>query len=448
MGSTEGLVPITRAFLAKFYDSYPFDPIVPELTELDSRLQVLTDQFNTERQKTEGKNDDFLETLHLTPPHKIDENLWKNREQIEEIIFLLDKRNWPATLKKEDTPLSQSLAEASKRWTEKIVELLKAVEAYQASTSEKVFQMVLTYLPKDFRGTIIKNHREQSEKKRQLEIEVLLSSGGTIGQKYALLWQQQMDRRQTLASLGSASGVLKTLVKFLVGVPQVLLDFVKKINDHNGPMEEQRDRYGPHLYELTSFANRIHKFLALWWQVYDTEIANNEEYIQLTERAISLYCSEFTRFLKTIRAIFENSPFLISAEDAMTADEKAKAFEFKEVTIGNGLKHELPLIVEVEGSVVAWEFSLTLGKDVGFSVDFINGSGTKTGIVPYQRLDSHQGSFDAPGVGSYQLTWDNTYSYIYKKTVRFKVDAIPPVVTAEEVQKEEAMAHAGKPTSE
>lgn len=30
-----------------------------------------------------------------TPPHKIDENMWKNREQIEEILFLLKRSNWP-----------------------------------------------------------------------------------------------------------------------------------------------------------------------------------------------------------------------------------------------------------------------------------------------------------------------------------------------------------------
>lgn len=39
--STAGLVPITRAFLAKFYDKYPFAPLAPEV---DSLLVALGEQ--------------------------------------------------------------------------------------------------------------------------------------------------------------------------------------------------------------------------------------------------------------------------------------------------------------------------------------------------------------------------------------------------------------------
>ena len=33
------------------------------------------------------------------PPHKIDENMWKNREHMEETLFLLETSNWPAVVK-------------------------------------------------------------------------------------------------------------------------------------------------------------------------------------------------------------------------------------------------------------------------------------------------------------------------------------------------------------
>ena len=39
-----------------------------------------------------------MEEVDREPPHKIDENMWKNREHIEEIIFLLDRPHWPITV--------------------------------------------------------------------------------------------------------------------------------------------------------------------------------------------------------------------------------------------------------------------------------------------------------------------------------------------------------------
>jgi len=35
-------------------------------------------------------------------------------------------------------------------------------------------------------------------------------------------------------SIGNASGVFKAIIKYIAGVPQILLDFVKTINDENG----------------------------------------------------------------------------------------------------------------------------------------------------------------------------------------------------------------------
>jgi hypothetical protein len=43
-------------------------------------------------------------------PHKIDENLWRNREQIEEILFLLDKGNWPMKVRSDSCTFSDIYA--------------------------------------------------------------------------------------------------------------------------------------------------------------------------------------------------------------------------------------------------------------------------------------------------------------------------------------------------
>jgi hypothetical protein len=43
-------------------------------------------------------NADLAAQLDLISPHKIDENTWRNREQVEEILFLLHKDNWPSSV--------------------------------------------------------------------------------------------------------------------------------------------------------------------------------------------------------------------------------------------------------------------------------------------------------------------------------------------------------------
>lgn len=53
---------------------------------------------------------------------------------------------------------------------------------------------VMTYMPQDFRGTLIRQQRERSERNKQAEIDALVNSGGSIRARYALLWKQQMER--------------------------------------------------------------------------------------------------------------------------------------------------------------------------------------------------------------------------------------------------------------
>jgi hypothetical protein len=52
----------------------------------------------------------------------------------------------------------------------------------------------MTYMPQDFRGTLIRQQRERSEKNKQAEVDALVSAGGSIHDRYALLWKQQMER--------------------------------------------------------------------------------------------------------------------------------------------------------------------------------------------------------------------------------------------------------------
>ncbi|KAM7532126.1 hypothetical protein LguiB_035536 [Lonicera macranthoides] len=450
MASTEGLVPITRAFLSSYYDKYPLSPLSPDVSRLSDELNSLATALHHDRPLPQGESS-LVHEAGCQPPHKIDENMWKNREQIEEILVLLERPRWPKVLQQQLTAEDAELASALGRLKDKLQNTLKILESFQASNSDFVFNTVMTYMPQDFRGTLIRQQKERSERNKLAEVEALVSNGGSIRDRYALLWKQQMERRRQLAQLGSATGVYKTLVKYLVGVPQVLLDFVRQINDDQGPMEEQRQRYGPSLYSLTKLALNIRLFLSLSWWSFDARKLQRDQ-LSMLEEAVDVYTSEFERFVKFIREVFANSPFFITAEEAGVL-EAGNSDEYKEINVPAGKTHEVSLLVDSINSYIAWDFSLGQGKvsmfyphiseimrfganflykyqaqDIGFSIEYTNHLGQKTLILPYRRYESDQGNFCTIMAGNYKLVWDNSYSTFFKKVLRYKVDCIPPVV--------------------
>ncbi|CAL9047350.1 uncharacterized protein LOC103977773 [Musa acuminata AAA Group] len=427
--SAEGLVPITRAFLARYYDTCPLPPLSEDVSRLTAELRELSDRLARESPLTSGEELLVHEVDHQ-PAHKIDENLWKNRENIEEILLLLEESHRPRLLQEKAIPEHVDIAATLGELEVKLRSTLKTLEAFQQTNADNVFNTVMTYMPQDFRGSLIRQQRERSERNRQAEVDALVNSGGRIHDRYALLWQQQMERRRQLAQLGSASGVYKTLVKYLVGVPQVLLDFIRQINDDQGPMEEQRQRYGPSLYSLTKMVLNIRLFLLLTWGRFEEKKIQMDQ-ISLMQHAVDLYTHEFEKFIKFISKVYANSPFFIRAEDAGATESRKSYDDYKETIIPPGKTHEITLTVESINSYIAWDFSLiqgTLSHDIGFHVEYVNPSGDVTLILPYRRYVSDQGNFCTILAGSYKLKWDNSYSTFSKKSLRYKVDAVPPVV--------------------
>ncbi|XP_050238716.1 uncharacterized protein LOC126688147 isoform X2 [Mercurialis annua] len=425
MASTEGLMPITRQFLASYYDKYPFQPLSDDISRLISEIASISSDFIKDSPPSPDEKL-VIEEVERDPLHKIDENMWKNREHMEEILFMLQNSRWPAPA---STGEDSELGTVISKIRDSFQKSLKMLESFQATNSDRVFSTVMTYMPQDFRGTLIKQQKERSEKSKKAEVDALVNSGGSIRDRYAVLWRQQMDRRRQLALLGSATGVYKTLVKYLVGVPQVLLDFLRTINDDDGPMEEQRERYGPPLYSLTKMVLSIRLLLLLSLGRFEARQLKGPE-VAILEQAVDVYSREFERFISFISEVFANSPFFISA-DAAGASEARSNDEFKEISVPAGKTHEVSLAVDSINSYIAWDFSLIQGKinlDIGFSVEYMDPSGNKTLILPYRRYEADQGNFCTVMAGHYKLVWDNSYSAFFKKVVRYKVDCIPPVL--------------------
>ncbi|OEL19018.1 hypothetical protein BAE44_0019963 [Dichanthelium oligosanthes] len=212
MATTEGLVPITRAYLARYYDKYPLPPLPDTATDLAARLRALSADL----------------------------------------------------------------------------------------TAVAPIASVMTYMPQDFRGTLIRQQRERSERNKQVEVDALVSAGGSIRDRYALLWKQQMERRVQLAQLGSATGVYKTLVRYLVGVPQVSeIRAVFTISFMQLPMEEQRERYGPALYTLTKLVLAIRLYLHVSLARYGQRKIEKDD-IAMLQQAVIIYTQEFVKFTEFI----------------------------------------------------------------------------------------------------------------------------------------------------
>jgi hypothetical protein len=69
---------------------------------------------------------------------------------------------------------------------------------------------------------------------------------------------------------------------------QVLLDFAKEVNSPKGPMEEQRLKYGPEVYAITSLGVELDVLAALWAE--NAQLATAEA---PQVRAALLFCFTF-----------------------------------------------------------------------------------------------------------------------------------------------------------
>eukprot|EP00455_Lapot_gusevi_P014478 TRINITY_DN1722_c0_g1_i13.p1 TRINITY_DN1722_c0_g1~~TRINITY_DN1722_c0_g1_i13.p1 ORF type:complete len:280 (-),score=76.31 TRINITY_DN1722_c0_g1_i13:140-979(-) len=94
--------------------------------------------------------------------------------------------------------------------------------------------------------------------------------------------------------------------------------------------------------------------------------------------------------------------------------------------IGRGSKFEQSLRLEKAGVTGSWSFSTKSG-DIGFAAEFVADSGAAPiTVVANARVDAHkdsiEGAYTAPEPGVLKLVWDNSYSYIYSKTLQYQLE--------------------------
>ena len=181
---------------------------------------------------------------------------------------------------------------------------------------------------------------------------------------YELLWGHQMKRRETLASIGNASGLWKALVKFIAGVPSSLLNFVKTINDPEGPIEEMRLKFAPNLYQVRKALNDIH--IAMCITLADPSTAG------ALLPSITSCCDSLptavASYLKFLEQVMFTAPFFVTASQLAAqscgdggGDGKVKT------TVDAGKTFDAEFDLEAN-TIIQWEFVTTNGKDISFGV--------------------------------------------------------------------------------
>lgn len=111
----------------------------------------------------------------------------------------------------------------------------------------------------------------------------------------------------------------------------------------------------------------------------------------------------------------------------------------KRCTVAAGCVWTLEVPVTRAGSELRWRFNTTTG-DVAFAVRYrrdpaLGATAGKNGeardVVALQRLsfsrhEPHNGSFPCHEVGTYQLVFDNSFSWLTSKEVTYDVQLLPP----------------------
>uniref|UniRef100_A0A7S1XEX4 GOLD domain-containing protein n=1 Tax=Compsopogon caeruleus TaxID=31354 RepID=A0A7S1XEX4_9RHOD len=369
--------------------------------------------------------------------HKsLDRCMFNNRWQAEELA---------AVLRRDIPKVKESALEALSDASIIAAQVAKEFEIHQKGQREKVSKEVEKNLPQDLRITGLRMANERKEAKNRAAVESLMEHGGSVSDKYELLWQQQWERRKTLVDLGNATGIWRVVVKYVAGVPQVMLDFLKQINDPEGPNEEIRVKYGPNLYTLTKFIYRIHKTARA--MVHYLKGSSDLEKVARSNAAASqilasvvLYDAEVKKYLALMTELNNKSPLFISTDTAWRVEKSVRDNtrisaqdlvdeEWESLQIPPRISHGVPIDVTVARTVIIFQARAPKDIRIGISADE---EGTNwvlepkifcaaPGIMDHDHAQTLQ-------AGTHFLIFDNSYSVMTRKIIEYRFTTVVPGV--------------------
>ncbi|PXF41740.1 hypothetical protein BWQ96_08529 [Gracilariopsis chorda] len=285
--------PLSAATLHRYYAAFP-DPLVSaDLTHMRQPLNDLTSRI------TDGLEPRLKHVLHdihtQHVPSSLDNAMYCIRCACEE-----------ASCKLRDTSKLHAMAR-------RLDSIATRFETFQAAQREHVSRVISGFLPSDFRGSLFSVFRQRSERVNRQAVQDLMNNGGTIRQKYDLLWQQQWKRRENLAMIGNATGVWRWLFRYLAGVPDHLLTFARHINSPNGPTESLRVKFAPALHQLARCAIDIHVLCAALTHVNDE--LHLHRATAVIDACLTQYERDVDKFVLLLEQVIVNSPFFVHPAD-------------------------------------------------------------------------------------------------------------------------------------
>lgn len=386
------LVPITREYLRKHYEDLVIDPEPSVFAEIRLSCVQICNALHLCLQRHDSQYTDLRGDIQYTAPKKVDENFYRNREQCEAIVTELLVDSVLAKFLGSDNADVKSLGTAFASLKQAMSTNNETIAKYQKERMQSVEALVKKFLPNDFRMSLVQKFRERSERKNAEMIAEKRASGMSVHALYDMLWQQQMQRRETLVQLGQASGIFKAFLRLLAGVPSVLLDFVRTINDENGPMEEMRQRYGPFLYRMTEFLSLLRVLVLMSVRALSVAPPDDlgvsvSEITSVVQAAGAAYTGALAYYLAFMSKVWDASPFFLEEYQTGGALTSEPATD---ITIAARSVHDVFVDVPTAGWTLAWELD-THGKDVGFGVMY--GSNV---LVKPSRVDSSSAKVEVP----------------------------------------------------
>lgn len=292
--SLHDMVPITFELLRDHYARFPSPSINPELETARKDIAQLRNKLvsSMSPRLVMKVNDIVAEQI----PTGLDNSMYSLRCACEEGAARL--KEFPSL----------------RSYAGRLLTISKEFEEFQANQHAHVTQLVNSFLPHDFRATLFNAARQHGERSNASALKELMASGGTVRDKYKLLWDQQWKRRETLAGVGNATGIWRYIIKYLAGVPEPLLQFAKEINSPKGPTEAIRTKFGSALSVLTRFAIELN---ALTATLEPHTRANIDRIGECLQKGLTLYEPEVRQFVRLLEIVITNSPFFVKPEQVV-----------------------------------------------------------------------------------------------------------------------------------